>query len=330
MIAIFEKYAHVLFERYQDKVTYWLTFNEINSSVMPFGAVLNTGTIRGYEGPVNEVPDNKQERFQALHHMFLASAKVVKYAHEHYPNFKIGDMNIFATSYPLTSDPDDVIENQQHMNISNWFCSDVQVRGEYPFYIHRYFEENGIKLEMEPGDAAVLKEGVVDFYTFSYYMSNCITAHGGAESAGGNIIGGCQNPYLKESDWGWQIDPKGLRYSLNEIYARYGKPMMVVENGLGAYDTVADDGSIHDDYRIEYLREHIRQMREAVIDGVDLLGYTPWGCIDLVSASTGEMAKRYGFIYVDKHDDGTGTLERKRKDSFFWYQKVIESNGEEL
>lgn len=330
MIAIFEKYAHVLFERYQDKVTYWLTFNEINSSVMPFGAVLNTGTIRGYEGPVNEVPDNKQERFQALHHMFLASAKVVKYAHEHYPNFKIGDMNIFATSYPLTSDPDDVIENQQHMNISNWFCSDVQVRGEYPFYIHRYFEENGIKLEMEPGDAAVLKEGVVDFYTFSYYMSNCITAHGGAESAGGNIIGGCQNPYLKESDWGWQIDPKGLRYSLNEIYARYGKPMMVVENGLGAYDTVADDGSIHDDYRIEYLREHIRQMREAVIDGVDLLGYTPWGCIDLVSASTGEMAKRYGFIYVDKHDDGTGTLERKRKDSFFWYKKVIESNGEEL
>ena len=330
MIAIFEKYAHVLFERYQDKVTYWLTFNEINSSVMPFGAVLNTGTIRGYEGPVNEVPDNKQERFQALHHMFLASAKMVKYAHEHYPNFKIGDMNIFATSYPLTSDPDDVIENQQHMNISNWFCSDVQVRGEYPFYIHRYFEENGIKLEMEPGDAAVLKEGVVDFYTFSYYMSNCITAHGGVESAGGNIIGGCQNPYLKESEWGWQIDPKGLRYSLNEIYARYGKPMMVVENGLGAYDTVADDGSIHDDYRIEYLREHIRQMREAVIDGVDLLGYTPWGCIDLVSASTGEMAKRYGFIYVDKHDDGTGTLERKRKDSFFWYQKVIESNGEEL
>ena len=330
MIAIFEKYAHVLFERYQDKVTYWLTFNEINSSVMPFGAVLNTGTIRGYEGPVNEVPDNKQERFQALHHMFLASAKVVKYAHEHYPNFKIGDMNIFATSYALTPDPDDMIENQQHMNISNWFCSDVQVRGEYPFYIHRYFEENGIKLEMEPGDAAVLKEGVVDFYTFSYYMSNCITAHGGAESAGGNIIGGCQNPYLKESDWGWQIDPKGLRYSLNEIYARYGKPMMVVENGLGAYDTVADDGSIHDDYRIEYLREHIRQMREAVIDGVDLLGYTPWGCIDLVSASTGEMAKRYGFIYVDKHDDGTGTLERKRKDSFFWYQKVIESNGEEL
>ena len=330
MIAIFEKYAHVLFERYQDKVTYWLTFNEINSSVMPFGAVLNTGTIRGYEGPVNEVPDNKQERFQALHHMFLASAKVVKYAHEHYPNFKIGDMNIFATSYPLTSDPDDVIENQQHMNISNWFCSDVQVRGEYPFYIHRYFEENGIKLEMEPGDAAVLKEGVVDFYTFSYYMSNCITAHGGVESSGGNIIGGCQNPYLMESDWGWQIDPKGLRYSLNEIYARYGKPMMVVENGLGAYDTVADDGSIHDDYRIEYLREHIRQMREAVIDGVDLLGYTPWGCIDLVSASTGEMAKRYGFIYVDKHDDGTGTLERKRKDSFFWYQKVIESNGEDL
>ena len=330
VIGLYEKFCKAIFTRYQDKVKYWLTFNEINSSVMPFGAVLNTGTIRGYEGPVNQVPDNKQERYQALHHMFVASAKVVKYAHEHYPQFSIGDMNIFATSYPLTPDPDDVLENQQHMNMMNWFCSDVQVRGEYPFYAKRFFAENGIEIHKEDGDDRILKEGTVDFYTFSYYMSNCITVHEGVETAGGNIIGGCANPYLKASDWGWQIDPKGLRYSLNEIYARYGLPMMVVENGLGAYDKIEADGTIHDDYRIDYLRQHIQQMREAVLDGVDLMGYTPWGCIDLISASTGEMAKRYGFIFVEKYDDGTGDYSRRKKESFYWYKKVIDSNGENL
>ena len=330
VIGLYEKYCRAIFKRYQNKVKYWLTFNEINSSVMPFGAVLNTGTICGYEGPVNEVPDNRQERYQALHHMFVASARVVKYAHKHYPQFSIGDMNIFATSYPLSPDPEDVLENQRHMNLMNWFCSDVQVRGEYPFYMKRYFEENGIEIHKEPDDDRILKEGTVDFYTFSYYMSNCVTVHEGVETAGGNIIGGCANPYLKASDWGWQIDPKGLRYSLNEIYARYGIPVMVVENGLGAYDKIEEDGSIHDPYRIDYLREHIAQMREAVKDGVDLMGYTPWGCIDLISASTGEMAKRYGFIFVEKYDDGSGDYSRRRKDSFYWYKGVIESNGETL
>lgn len=330
LIDLYEKYCKVLFDRYQNKVKYWLTFNEINSSVMPFGAVLNTGTIRGYEGPVDQGPDNKQERYQALHHMFVASAKVVKYAHEHYPQFSIGDMNIFATSYPLTSDPEDVLANQQHMNQMNWFCSDIQVRGAYPFYAKRFFEENGIEIRKEPEDDQILKEGTVDFYTFSYYMSNCITVHGGVETAGGNIIGGCANPYLKTSDWGWQIDPKGLRYSLNEIYARYGIPVMIVENGLGAYDKIEEDGSIHDTYRIDYLRAHIAEMREAVKDGVDLMGYTPWGCIDLISASTGEMAKRYGFIFVEKYDDGSGDYSRRRKDSFYWYKAVIESNGEKF
>ena len=330
VIGLYEKYCRAIFKRYQNKVKYWLTFNEINSSVMPFGAVLNTGTICGYEGPVNEAPDNRQERYQALHHMFVASARVVKYAHKHYPQFSIGDMNIFATSYPLSPDPEDVLENQRHMNLMNWFCSDVQVRGEYPFYMKRYFEENGIEIHKEPDDDRTLKEGTVDFYTFSYYMSNCVTVHEGVETAGGNIIGGCANPYLKASDWGWQIDPKGLRYSLNEIYARYGIPVMVVENGLGAYDKIEEDGSIHDPYRIDYLREHIAQMREAVKDGVDLMGYTPWGCIDLISASTGEMAKRYGFIFVEKYDDGSGDYSRRRKDSFYWYKGVIESNGETL
>lgn len=330
VIGHFERYCKTIFARYQDKVKYWLTFNEINSSILPLGAVLNTGTIRGYEGPVNQVPDNKQVRFQALHHMFVASAKVVQYAHKNYPHFKMGNMNIFAASYPLTPDPDDVLANQQSMNINNWFCSDVQVQGAYPYYIHRYFKENNIQIKMEPGDLELLRQGIVDFYTFSYYMSSCITTHEGAEETAGNIIAGGKNPYLQSSDWGWQIDPKGLRYSLNEIYARYRIPLMVVENGLGAYDVKGADGMVHDSYRIDYLRQHIEQMREAADDGVEVIGYTPWGCIDLVSASTGEMAKRYGMIYVNKFDDGSGDLSRERKESFFWYKKVIASNGEDL
>lgn len=330
LIDCYVRYARTLFDRYHGKVKYWLTFNEINSSVVPLGAVVNTGTIRGFEGPVSALPDKKQERFQALHHMFLASALAVKYAHDHYPGLLIGDMNLFSVSYPLSPDPDDVLKNQQNMNMNNWFCSDIQVRGAYPFYAKRFFEENGIHIRKEAGDEQILKEGTVDFYTFSYYMSTCITAKNDAAAAGGNIISGVPNPYLKSSDWGWQIDPKGLRFSLNEIYARYGLPMMVVENGLGAYDKKGEDGVVHDSYRIDYLRQHIEQMKEAVRDGVDLMGYTPWGCIDLVSATTGEMAKRYGFIYVNKFDDGTGDLTREKKDSFWWYQKVIRSNGEEL
>ncbi len=329
LIGFYMTYCKTVFERYKDKVKYWLTFNEINAGTMPFGAVLSTGTIRGYEGPVNAVPDDPQTRFQALHHQFLASAQVVKYAHTHYPQFKLGNMNLFHAAYPLTSDPDDVLACQQDMQMHCWFCSDVQVRGEYPYYAGRYFEENDIHVRTEPGDADILREGGVDFYTFSYYMSSCVTTHD-AERVSGNLIGGMKNPYLKSSDWGWQIDPKGLRWSLHEIYARYQIPVMVVENGLGAYDEKSSDGLIHDSYRIDYLRQHIEQMREAVKDGVDLMGYTPWGCIDLVSASTGEMAKRYGFIYVNKFDDGTGDLSRERKDSFYWYKKVIASNGSDL
>lgn len=301
-----------------------------NAMGMPMGAILETGTIKGFEGSTADVPDNKQERFQALHHQFVASAKAVKYAHDNYPQFKIGNMICFITSYPLTCDPADVIANQQKMQITNWFCSDVQVRGEYPSYMKRWFAENGITILQQPEDADILKEGTVDFYTFSYYMSNCITTHKDTEDVGGNIVAGKKNPYLKASDWGWQIDPIGLRYTLNEIYDRYHLPMIVVENGLGAYDVKSEDGKIHDSYRIDYLRRHIEQMAEAVKDGVDLMGYTPWGCIDLVSASTGEMAKRYGFIYVNKFDDGTGDLSREKKDSFYWYKKVIASNGEKL
>jgi 6-phospho-beta-glucosidase len=243
----------------------------------------------------------------------------------------MGNMSIFATKYPYTCNPKDVLECQKQMRIMNWFTSDVQARGCYPSYMNRFFEENGITIRKEDGDDAILREGTIDFYTFSYYMSACESADPEViAKAGGNLAGGLKNPYLQASDWGWQIDPQGLHYSLNEIWDRYQLPVMVVENGLGAYDKPEEDGSVHDSYRIDYLRQHIQEMAEAVKDGVDLMGYTPWGWIDVVSASTGEMAKRYGFVYVDKYDDGTGDLSRRRKDSFFWYKKVIASNGADL
>ena len=330
-IGYFEHYCKVIFERYQDKVKYWLTFNEINSGMQQMGNILSTSTVKGYSGTVFDFPDDPPTRFQAMHHQFVASAKVVLYAHEHYPDFKMGNMVCCIVSYPYTCKPEDILEAQHQMQYMNWYCSDVQCKGEYPFYAKRIWKENRVSLHMEPGDLEILKKGTVDFYTFSYYSSNCVGAGETVEQGAGNIVGGLRNPYIQVSDWGWGIDASGLRYSLNEIYDRYHLPMMVVENGLGAHDTVEADGRIHDDYRIDYLRQHIEQMKLAVEeDGVDLIGYTPWGCIDLVSASTGEMAKRYGFVYVDKFDDGTGDLSRRRKDSFYWYKKVIKTNGEAL
>lgn len=329
-IGYFEHYCRTVFERYQDKVTYWLTYNELNAGTMPMGTVLSTGTFKGFSGPVNQVPDSPEERFQALHHQLVASAKVVKYAHEHYPHFKLGNMTLFASTYPYSCRPEDMLLAQRQMQMTNWFTSDVQVRGAYPYYAKRFFRENNIVIQMEPDDGQVLKDGTVDFFTFSYYMSSCVSSDPKLERTSGNLMGSVKNPYLEASEWGWQIDPKGLRWTLNEIYGRYGIPVMVVENGLGAKDVLEEDGSVHDDYRIDYLRKHIEQMGEAIEDGVDLMGYTPWGCIELVSASTGEMAKRYGFIYVEKYDDGTGTLNRRKKDSFEWYKKVIASNGEEI
>ncbi len=326
-IDYYMNYCKVIFERYKDKVKYWLTFNEINAGTAPMGAVLSLGTVQGYEGVFTDAKVEPSTRYQALHHQLLASAKAVKYAHDHYPQFKMGSMNIFATMYPLSCDPKDVVECQKEMQKVNWFTSDIQVRGAYPYWTNRFFKENNIHIHKEEGDDEILLNGKVDYYTFSYYCSNCVTSKGGNEQTGGNMLGGVKNPYLKASEWGWQIDPDGLRYSLNELYSRYQIPLMVVENGLGASDQVEEDGSIHDTYRIEYLKEHIRAMEQAVEDGVDLMGYTPWGWIDVVSASTGEMAKRYGMVYVDKHDDGTGSLKRLKKDSFYWYQNVIKENG---
>ena len=324
LIDMYCRYAKTLFNRYKDTVKYWLTFNEINVATVPFGAFLSLGMILSDEENTDAI------RFQALHHQLVASATAVKLGHQINPDFKIGCMLAYMDMQPLTCDPEDVIQAQQKDQINNMLCGDIQVRGYYPTFSKRYFEEHHIKIEMEAEDEQILKEGCVDYYTFSYYMSNCVSADPGKEKSGGNLMGGLKNPYLKASDWGWQIDPIGLRWTLNHLYDRYQIPLMVVENGLGAVDTVLPDGSIHDDYRIEYIKMHIEQMREAVIDGVDLMGYTMWGPIDLVSASTGEMKKRYGFIYVDKHDDGTGTMGRSRKKSFYWYKKVIESNGTNL
>ena len=329
-IDYYIRFCEAIFERYQNRVRYWLTFNEINSGTVAIGSIQALGTFRGYSGPLASAPDKLQERFQALHHQFVASARAVRLAHEKYPRFRMGNMCLQAMMYPFSPNPDDILETEKRNQIINFFCGDVQVRGKYPGYIQRYFEENGITIRMEEKDLEDIQKGVVDFYTFSYYMTTCVSADENKEKMGGNFMGGVKNPYLETSAWGWQIDPKGLRYNLNVLYARYQIPIMIVENGLGAYDQPEEDGCIHDTYRIEYMKKHIEQMKEAVKDGVDLIGYTPWGCVDLISASTGEMAKRYGMIYVDKYDDGTGTLARRKKDSFYWYQKVIASNGEDL
>ena len=331
MIDYFLNYCRAIFTRYKGKVKYWLTFNEINSASEPMGALLNQGILNDLEHPTEfmKQPDIPQQRYQGLHHMLVASALAVKMAHEIDPNYRVGNMMIYSASYPLTFDPDDVLACQAYNRRYNYYCTDVQARGAYPAYAKRMLEGLGVKLEVQPEDAEILRNGTVDFITFSYYMSSCQTAKD-MKGGEGNILGGVPNPNLPASDWGWQIDPKGLRYALNDLYDRYGLPLMVVENGLGAKDEIEADGSINDDYRIDYLRQHIEQMKEAVEDGVDLMGYTPWGCIDLVSASTGEYAKRYGMIYVRRYDDGTGDFARLKKKSFYWYQKVIATNGEDL
>lgn len=325
LIGFYKQYVTTVFHRYKDKVKYWLTFNEINSILhSPFMS-------GGISTPKEEL--SKTQLYQAIHHELVASAWAVKIGHEINPDFKIGCMILSLPVYPLSPDPADVIAamNKDH---SNMMFADVHVRGYYPGYAKRYFRENGVKLAVSEEDEEILKN-TVDFVSFSYYSSSCATADASKAKEGeGNILRGIPNPVLKSSQWGWQIDPQGLRYVLNALWDRYQKPLFIVENGLGALDTLVKrgDGSftVDDDYRIEYLREHIRQMEEAVEDGVWLLGYTTWGCIDLVSASTAEMRKRYGFIYVDRNDDGTGTMERYRKKSFYWYQRVIETNGRDL
>lgn len=262
---------------------------------------------------------------------FILILITYKAAHEIDDNYKVGNMIGYSATYPYTCNPSDVLKQREgQRNVD--FYSDVQARGYYPSSKLKQYEQAGIDFTLSDEDEAILKEGTVDFITFSYYMSACVSADPEVIAGqSGNMLTGVSNPYLEASDWGWQIDPVGLRIALNDFYTKYQLPLMVVENGLGAVDKVEEDGSIHDDYRINYLRSHIEAMNQAInVDGVDLIGYTPWGCIDLVSASTGEMEKRYGFIYVDYQDDGTGDGKRIKKDSFDWYKKVIATNGEDL
>lgn len=321
MIDAFMKLCYALFTRLNGKVKYWLTFNEINMLLhLPF---MGAGIY------FEEGEDKNQVLYTAAHHELVASAKAVKLAHEMMPNAMVGCMLAAGQFYPYSCHPQDVYKGMEH-DRDNYFFIDVQARGEYPVWAIKRMEKLGVNIDITSEDTKLLQQGTVDFISFSYYASRCVSADPeiNKQNAKGNaVFSAVKNPYLKDSEWGWQIDPLGLRITCNTLYDRYQKPLFIVENGLGANDTVEEDG-IHDPYRIDYMREHIKAM-DAVIneDGLPLLGCTFWGIIDLISASTGEIKKRYGTIYVDKQVDGSGNLERKKKDSFVWYQKVIESNG---
>lgn len=323
LVDFYTNYAKVVFERYKDKVKYWLTFNEINMILhIPF---FGGGLV------IEEHENAHQIKYQAAHHQLVASSLATKIAKEVNENFEIGCMLAAGEIYPYSCHPQDLLmavkENQKQ-----YFFIDVQSRGEYPSYSKRLFKELGVEIEMVDGDKEILKQYPVDFISFSYYSSRLVSADPkvNKKKKEGNAFETLRNPYLEASEWGWQIDQVGLRVTMNQLYDRYQKPLFIVENGLGAVDHLTNELKVDDDYRIDYMREHLKEMKEAVLDGVELLGYTSWGCIDLVSAGTGEMKKRYGFIYVDRDNQGNGSNKRYKKKSFYWYKKVIETNGETL
>ncbi|MCM3701835.1 6-phospho-beta-glucosidase [Paenibacillus macerans] len=323
MIELFERYSKTVLERYKDKVKYWMTFNEINMLLhLPF---LGAGLV------FKEGDNVKQIQYQAAHHQLVASALAVKACHELIPDAKIGCMLAAGSFYPYTCNPDDVYQGMEK-DRESYFFIDVQSRGEYPGYAKRFFRDHGLTIEMEPGDAEILKEHTVDYIGFSYYSSRTTSTDPevNKKMTSGNVFGSVANPYLDKSEWGWTIDPLGLRITANQLHDRYQKPLFVVENGLGAHDEVTPEGEVNDDYRIDYLKRHLAELGEAIQDGCEILGYTCWGPIDIVSASSGEMRKRYGYIYVDRDNEGKGTLKRIKKKSFGWYKNVIQSNGENL
>ncbi|MDR1904599.1 MAG: 6-phospho-beta-glucosidase [Treponema sp.] len=321
LIDFFVKYCNVIFRRYRDKVKYWITFNEIQSIVI-FPHVPAGIRTEGLENA-------KQICYQAAHNQMVASAKAVKLGHEINQNFKIGMMMLHPTTYAATCKPEDQVAQMKVMD-RHYYFSDVQARGYYTNKAKAILKSIGVELDITQEDLKDLKNGTVDYISFSYYDSRIVDESDESNIMMGQLMGK-ENPYLASTDWGWPIDPQGLRIALNHLYDRYQKPLFIVENGLGAVDKIETDGSINDDQRIDYLRKHIQEFKKAVIeDGVELIGYTPWGCIDLVSMGTGEMKKRYGLIYVDRDDEGKGTLKRKKKKSFYWYKTVIDSNGEVL
>lgn len=326
LIDLYGCYTETVFNRYRDSVRYWMTFNEINhaKATSTLGMMLAAGVA------FETGEDREQVTAQVCHNMLVASANAVIAGHRINPQFKIGCMIGYIPQYPETPKPEDVWAAYRQME-EEYFYSDVHCFGEYPVRKLREYEQKQIILEAPSEDFEALRQGTVDYIGFSYYMSCVFTAdEERLESLSGGIIRSVKNQYLKATAWGWQIDPLGLRLSLNQLYQRYKKPLMIVENGFGAADEFVD-GTVHDVQRMEYFKAHIQSMKDAILlDGVDCIGFTPWGFIDLISASTGEMSKRYGFIYVDKQDDGSGDLKRYRKDSFYWYQKVIATQGEDL
>ncbi|MBO0457666.1 6-phospho-beta-glucosidase [Enterococcus hulanensis] len=328
MVEFFARFAEVCFTRYKDKVKYWMTFNEINNQANykeDFAPFTNSGL------KFEASDDREKIMYQAAHYELVASAKAIEIGHKINPDFEIGCMIAMVPIYPYSCSPSDMMAATVAMQRRYWF-TDVHCKGRYPSYMKAYFDRKQFDLDITAEDEVQLTKGTVDYIGFSYYMSFAVKDHDKGPAydydEANDLV---ENPYVKASEWGWQIDPTGLRYAMNWFNDRYELPLFIVENGFGAIDEISEDGEIHDEYRIDYLREHIEAMQEAVIyDGIDLMGYTPWGFIDLVSAGTGEMKKRYGFIYVDKDNDGAGTLDRSKKDSFHWFQKVIASNGEAL
>lgn len=325
VVDMFVKFATTCFERYKDLVKYWLTFNEIDSVFRhPFTTV---GIVEDNYASKNEA---EEAIYKALHHQLVASALVTKYAREIIPGAQIGCMVTKTLTYPETCNPEDIYLAMMDNRTNNLY-TDVQVRGKYPLWIKKLWEDKGFEIPILEGDEEILAAHTVDFISFSYYMSMVQSIHAEKrEKVGGNLTTGVKNPYLSTSEWGWQIDPKGLEISLIDLYDRYQKPLWIVENGLGYNDVVNEDGTIEDDYRINYFADHFKAIGHAIENGVEVMGYTSWGCIDIVSASTSQMSKRYGFIYVDVDDYNKGTYKRLKKKSFDWYKKVIETNGEIL
>ena len=324
VIDFFVRFCKVCFAEFGQYVKYWLTFNEIDSVFRHPWTTIGICTDRYPAGKCEEII------YQCVHNQFVASALATKLLHEMVPGAQMGCMLTRTLTYPENCNPKNMLLAQR-TNRDNYFYGDVQVFGEYPTHVLRYWERAGINVEFGQGDEAILKCYPVDFVSFSYYMSMVDSIDADErEKVCGNLATGVKNPYLPVSDWGWQVDPDGLTYALIDMWDRYRKPLFIVENGLGAFDQVNPDGSIDDDYRIDYFRSHIQAIAAAIDDGVPVMGYTPWGCIDLVSMSTCQMSKRYGFIYVDLDDEGNGTYERSRKKSFYWYKKVIATNGADL
>ena len=323
LIDLYLRYCEVIFNRYKGKVKYWVTFNEINMSIKAGPKTM---------GVIDEGQENYEEMlFQALHHQFVAAAKATKLAHEIDKENKIGSMVAYFTTYPYTCKPADALAMQKDDQMKNLFYLDILNGGKYPYYSKKYFKEHNINLDIEDGDLEVIKENTADFVGMSYYNSMVSSNDGDQlELTAGNVHSVYKNPHLDANEWGWQIDPIGLRYTLNHVYDRFGLPVFILENSSGFFDELTEDNKVHDSYRVEFLRKHIEQLKLAIEDGVEVIGYTMWGPIDMISSGTSEMSKRYGFIYVDQDDYGNGTMKRYKKDSFYWYKNVIATNGEEL